>query len=134
MVSQDLKSAYLNTLYKVFQPVLEIKIGLVNEELDVLLIKNNCTEWAYITAFNPYSQPLSAEQNKLRHAKLRDRLQHYRIFEGEGAGEDANWQAEKSFLVIGITKSDAAKIGILSEQNAIVIGEKNKPAELLMLV
>jgi len=61
-------------------------------------------------------------------------VQHYRIFEGEGAGEDPNWLSEKSFLVIGITKSDAAKIGILSEQNAIVIGEKTKPAELLMLV
>ena len=134
MVSQDLKSAYLNTLYKVYQPVLEIKIGLVNEELDALLIKNNCTEWAYITAFNPYSQTLSAEKNELRHAKLRDRLEHYRIFEGEGAGEDPTWPAEKSFLVIGITKNDAAKIGILFEQNAIVVGEKSKPAELLMLV
>ena len=134
MVLEDLRNAYLNTTFKVYQPLIEIKVGLANEVLDDLLIKNNSTEWAYITAFNPYSQTLPAEQNELRHAKLRDRLQHYRVFEGEGSGEDPNWPAEKSFLVIGITKNDAAKIGILFEQNAIVVGEKSKPAELLMLV
>lgn len=77
---------------------------------------------------------LTEQENLLRYEKLRDRLQHYRFFEGEGVGEDPEWLPEKSFLIIGITKSDAAKIGILSEQNAIVIGEKGKPAELLMLV
>ncbi len=134
MVSEDLRSAYINTIFKVIQPLMEIRIGFTCDQLETLLIENNCSEWAYITAYNPYSNMLSADQNSLRHEKLRDRLQHYRFFEGEGVGRNPDWLPEKSFLIIGITKSDAAKIGILYEQNAIVIGEKSKPAELLMLV
>jgi hypothetical protein len=46
----SLIEAYKNTKYKIFEPALTIEIGKLNQEIDVLLQKNNSNEWAFITA------------------------------------------------------------------------------------
>ena len=129
----SLIESYINTKYKVFEPTLTIEIGKLNQDLDGLLIKHNSKEWAFITAYNPYSRILNDEENKLLHSELKELTKNYITFEGHGVGEDQTWEPEISLFIIGISKDDASKIGKKFEQNAIVFGELNNPSELLIL-
>ena len=129
----DLLEAYKNTKYKVFQDDIVIEIDKLNDKLKELLNKYNSTEWAFITAFNPYSKVLTQDENIERHNELKVLTTSYIIFEGHGVGEDPTWEPELSLLIIGITKEDAIFIGNKFEQNAIVIGKVNSAPELLIL-
>jgi hypothetical protein len=130
----ELINAYNTTEYRVYSPVLVIKIGIANKELDDLLISFNATTWAYITAFNPFSKSLSKEENLKRHKELKVKIANYKFFEGEGVGEDKTWEPETSCLVVGISHEEAIAIGNFFEQNAIVMGHINGVPELKMLV
>ena len=129
----DLLEAYKNTKYKVFELDLVIEIDKINDNLNQLLKKYSSTEWAFITAFNPYSKVLTQDENIERHNGLKELTNGYIIFEGHGVGEDPTWEPELSLLIIGITKEDAILIGNRFEQNAIVIGKVNSAPELLIL-
>lgn len=130
----QLINAYNTTEYKVYSPTLVIKIGIVNQELNDLLISFNSFTWAYITAFNPFSKILTNAENKKRHEELKVKIGNFKFFEGEGVGEDKTWEPEISFLIVGIPLIEAIEIGKCYEQNAIVVGEINGVPELKMLV
>jgi hypothetical protein len=127
----DLLEAYKNTKYKVFELNLTIEIGKSNQEVDAILAKYNASEWAFITAFNPYSKVLTDNENKIRHEELKKLT--YVTYEGHGIGEDPTWEPELSLLIIGISKDDASILGNKFEQNAIVNGKTNSEPELLIL-
>ena len=129
----SLIEAYKNTKYKVFEQDMIIEIGEFNQHLDNLLIKYKAVEWAFITAYNPYSKVLSDIENEIRHNNLKVLTIDYITFEGHGIGEDPTWEPELSLLIIGITKDEASKIGKKYEQNAIVWGEINSTPELIIL-
>jgi hypothetical protein len=129
----DLIEAYKNTKYKVFEPDVIIEIGKSNQDLDNLLLKYNSNEWAFITAYNPYSRVLTNNENRTRHDELKVLTKHYKAFEGHGVGEDPTWEPELSLFIIGISKDDASLIGKKFEQNAIVYGKINFAPELLIL-
>jgi hypothetical protein len=129
----DLIEAYKNTKYKVFEPDIIIEIGKSNQDLDNLLLKHNSNEWAFITAYNPYSRVLTDDENSIRHDELKELTKAYITFEGHGVGEDLTWEPERSLFIIGISKDDASKIGMKFEQNAIVYGKIDFAPELLIL-
>jgi len=129
----SLIEAYQNTKYKIFELDLTIEIGKFNKEIDVLLQKNNSNEWAFITAYNPYSKVVSDEENNIRHDELKELTKSYKTFEGHGVGEDPTWEPELSLFIIGISKKDAIRIGNKYEQNAIVYGQTNQAPQLLIL-
>ena len=134
-MDNGLLSAYENTSFNVYQPKISIRIGVINKELDNLLLTNQCETYAFVTAYNPYSALKSHEENrKLNEALFRDLIDEYQLFEGEGVGEDISWEPEKSFLVLGITLDDAKAIGVKYSQNAIVFGRIGEKPELLVLV
>jgi hypothetical protein len=124
--------AYKNTKYKIFEPSIIIEIGKLNEDLDKLLLKYNTNEWAFITAYNPYSRVLSNKENTDRHNELKELATNYVTFEGHGVGEDSSWEPELSLLIIGISKNEAINMGKKFEQNAIVYGILNNLPELLI--
>jgi hypothetical protein len=130
----NLIQAYKNTKYKVFNPNLIIEIGVMNYDLNELIGKNNASEWAYITAFNPYSKALSEIENNDRHLQLQEVTKSFLTYEGHGVGTDSSWEPELSLLVIGISKAEAILIGKKFEQNAIVYGKIDSTPELLILV
>ncbi len=130
----NLIQAYKSTTYKVFKPNLEIQIGVLNNDLNDLLGKNNATEWAYITAINPYSRVLTDLENQDRHLQLQEVANSFLTYEGHGIGTDPSWEPELSLLVIGVSKAEAILIGKKFEQNAIVYGEIYSTPELLILV
>jgi hypothetical protein len=133
MKMNTLLEAYKNTKYKVFEPTIIIEIGKFNQDVDNLLLKHNSNEWAFITAYNPYSRVLTQEENRVLHNKLKELTEKYVTFKGHGVGLDPTWEPELSLFIIGISKGDASKIGKEFEQNAIVYGEVNNPPELLIL-
>lgn len=129
----DLIEAYKSTKYKVFKHDIVIEIDKFNKKLNELLNKYNSIEWAFITAFNPYSNILTIDENTERHNELQRLTDSYITFEGHGVGDDPSWDPELSLLIIGITKEDAMSIGIKFEQNAIVYGTNKSLAELIIL-
>jgi hypothetical protein len=130
---ENFKEAYEGTKFMVFNPTLVIEVNKKCHELDELLKQHNTSEWAYITAWNPFSEVLTDAENSQSHQKLIELVKEYQYFEGEGVGTDPAWNPEKSLLILGITKEKAIEIGTKFEQNAIVYGRINEPAELLHL-
>jgi hypothetical protein len=129
----SLIDAYKKTKFQVKELSLTIEIGKLNDKLDYLLQKHNTKEWAFITAFNPFSKVLNKQDNIFRHEELKELTLKYITFEGYGVGEDPKWEPELSLLIIGISKNDAITLGNKFEQNAIVNGELNQAPELLIL-
>lgn len=133
-ISQDLRSAYKNTTYWVFEPPISIRIGSKNSALDQFMTEHQVSEWCYITAWNPESRSLNKIENNSRNKELAHHLesQNYSFFEGAGIPDSDDWQPEESFLVLGISKSNAISLAKKFRQNAVIYGEKGKTAELLV--
>lgn len=132
-ITNDLILAYTNTKFHVFFPAIVIEIGKRNEELDTIIKKDGQTEWAYLTAYNPYSKELTDKENLKRQSQLLSKISGYKFYEGEGVGEDPTWKPERSILIAGITKNDAISLGREFEQHAIVYGKINEVPELITL-
>jgi hypothetical protein len=134
-MDEKLIRAYQSTSYNIYNPKISIRIGETNDELDALLLENNCKSYAFVTAYNPYSELKSKEDNQKRNEILHQELKgQYRLFDGEGVGADISWEPEKSFLILGIDYEKAKEIGLKYSQNAIVFGHLGEKPELLVLV
>ncbi len=84
--SFEFETAYLQTNYVVQNEERQIiiRIGEYNLALDELLKLNKAESWAFITAYNPYSNSLPVEENENRQAKLLTRLKesNFRFLNG----------------------------------------------------
>ena len=134
-MSNDHWKAYRATSYwvKDRDQHFSIRIGEASEDLEQLLTAHDSTNWAYITASNPRSEMLTAEENAARNDQLMDHVkQAGRLyFRGEGIGNDPTWPPEASILIVGMDKDEALELGREFGQNAIVIGRKGQAAELV---
>jgi hypothetical protein len=128
-----LQKAYLNTTYRVHELAIDIRVDKENHGLAATLAQIGHTQWAYITAWNPFSKQLTSEENDKRNQRLLEDLKQFVVFNGEGVGDDPSWPPEKSYLVAGIHREVAIYLGKKYAQNAIVVGIGTK-AELVMLV
>jgi hypothetical protein len=70
-----------------------IRIDERNTDLEALLEARSVRSWAYLTAFNPSSNLLSAEENERRQRELEEVIaKTCRLFyRGEGIGDDGVW-------------------------------------------
>jgi hypothetical protein len=131
----DLDAAYLDTNYVVSESDsrIVIKIGENNPALEQLLVQECVAEWAFITAYNPYSQQLAATENADRQQKMYSLLERRNLLFLNGFGEAANgeWPPEPSLLVLGLKRELAVELAKEFKQNAIVCGQKGKEAELV---
>jgi hypothetical protein len=132
-----LEEAFLSTSYwveEVKRPF-KIRVGKSNPQLESLLTKYGVTSWAYITAFNPRSIPLTCEENERRHVELLNTTQSLgcRTLSGHGVGDDGVWPPEKSLLILGIDRNRACELGRHFGQNAIIVGERGTTPELLVI-
>jgi hypothetical protein len=128
--------AFRATIYRVFVPdakAIDIRIGQRTELLDAILESYSASEWAFITAWNPGSRPLAAEENDARQAALLTTLRERGLgwFDGSGIPESADWPPEESVLVLGISQRDAVELGRRFGQLAIVVGKRDGAAELV---
>jgi hypothetical protein len=131
-----LDAAYRKTSYFADTPAgrLCIRIGEAHPVLDALLIARGHRHWAYVTAHNPGSMPLTADENLARHARLEADVsaRGYEAFPGEGVGDDGAWPAEASLLILGMPRAEATALGHAHAQRAVVWGGVGEPALLLI--
>jgi len=127
--------AYRATTYTARFPtaVVRIRVGAACAGLDGELADRNLTTWAYITAANPDSVPLSDDQNAARYQALLRAVESLRwpCFSGAGVPDDPSWAPEKSLLVLGIPQPQAIELGQRFDQRAILWGTLGGLPELI---
>ena len=132
----DLLLAYQSAEYVVFgDPDLVIRIGETNPVLDALLESSRCESAAFITAWNPGSQPRSFSDNDRANELLQgeaSKLGRLHIA-GEGRDPEGRWPTEASLLFFGMLRDEAIGLGRRFGQNAIVFCEKGRPPELVLI-
>lgn len=128
--------AYRRTRFVVDTPTgrLCLRVGRRCVELDDLLAGHSVTTWAYVTAFNPGSRLLPAEENSVRQHELERSVAGLGLasYPGEGIADDSRWPPEPSLLVLGIRRNDAVRLGRQFGQLALVYGELGQEAELIV--
>ena len=134
---ESLETAYLQTTYRVSSaggPV-DIRIGIRNGALDRLLDAYQVRDWAFVTASNPGSRVQPEHENARRNAELEQALREsgLQCLPGCGVPDEAGWHAERSYLVLGITKPDARALAKRWGQRAIVCGASGTAPELVWI-
>jgi len=131
-LQDNLIKAYNEAEYRVNGFSKPIYIGKHSEDADNVLSKNDLTEWAYITGYNPMSCSLEEEENIRKNNELRELINDYIVIEGEGQDKQKEWPAEKSFFIAGISLDNAKALAVTFGQRAIVCGQLEQPATLII--
>lgn len=135
MINVDLETAYKQTTYKVYnnQDNYLIRIDELNDFFSGFCDQSEITNWAIITAYNPYSKECLPEENKRNNLQLKAKLLELEltVLEADGVPADSNWEVEQSYFVYNISLDVAKTIGKQFEQNAIVYGKKGEKASLV---
>lgn len=122
-IDSELWKAYEETDFIVHtKPEFTLNIGQFSEQLKQLLNSHKVTSAAFVTAYNPFSQQLSEDENSERQTRLVDEI-HSRglsLFQGLGQHPNHQWQGEPSVLILGIALEAAKKLACTYEQNAFV--------------
>ena len=128
--------AYEETHYRVLGDApTTLHIGHANPHLAELHRAFGVDCSAFITAANPFSTLTAATTNAVRQAALAEQLDlmKLRFIEGLGEHPSGTWPAEPSFLVLGLTLSDAKQFGMRHGQNAIVWCGSDTVPQLIVL-
>jgi hypothetical protein len=127
-ISQELINSYHKTTYIVYSTEkfekLELRINIYNPLLDDLIQKYKWKNWAFITAFNPFSRQLNENENLERHRQLIKEIngKNYLYYPGEGKPDQGEWQSELSLFIPDIPVQELNKLLEKYEQNAAVTG------------
>ena len=128
--------AYRQTEYRVYgEPAFTLRIGQPSPQFLALQHAHQVQCSAFVTACNPYSQPLQSGENQQHQQALVQQLRAagYTALTGIGQHPSNDWPGEESCLVLGIDLDTAKAIGIQHKQNAIVwCGQEGIP-ELVLL-
>ena len=81
-INQKLINFYNSTHYIFEELNICIKINEICPQLENLLEKHAIDQWAFITAFNPYSKELNENENYTRHLNLIKDVDTFLYFEG----------------------------------------------------
>jgi Protein of unknown function (DUF3293) len=121
--AQAFSEPYALALYKT--PTLTFTLS--NNPTQTILFSNK--PYSIITAHNPYSQQLSAQENDQRHKQLESILQERGLEHSPSTGQspDGSW-CEEGFIIFDISLEDALAIGKHFEQHAILYGQGNRTA------
>jgi hypothetical protein len=129
---KDLENSYREAVYSIHNSGIYIKVGHHNEELDHILEEYHADSWAFITAWNPGGKPLTLEENLKRQIKLLMEIKDLILMEGHGQAKDGSW-SEDSFLVVGMSQSQATDICSKYGQLAFLYGDKGETAKLVFI-
>lgn len=115
--------AYLETEYRVqAAPGFTVRVGQNNADLLAAHARHGAACSAFLTACNPFSEPVGRASNAARQAGLAEALsgRSLTFLPGIGQHPSNDWPGEDSFLAFGLPL-DAAKVpGTRCEQNAFV--------------
>ncbi len=123
ILPQDLIQAYCETEYRALvEPPFVLTVGIASPELIRLYQAHKVACASFITAFNPFSRELTADENYRRQRELTKELTRRSLDFVEGVGQhpSGDWPGESSYLVFGLEFEAAKSLGKAFEQNAIV--------------
>ena len=132
----ELAPAYRHTAYRIrSDPPLAVRIDEPNPALDRLLSERGAATWAFITAFNPHSQPKSDSENSAADVRLHETLTAagYETLAADAVSDDARWPVERGWMVLGISRERACELGREFAQNAVVWGERGAAPVLVFV-
>ncbi|MEO1392227.1 MAG: DUF3293 domain-containing protein [Cyanobacteria bacterium J06634_5] len=133
----SLEAAYTQAVYEVFidSTTLTLQINQASAALNQYLHHYQKSTWTLITADNPYSRLLSDAENHQRHCQLLAVVEPLCLptFDAVGRDRTGHWKPEKSLCIFGISQVKAMELGSYFNQNAILYGELESPAQLLWL-
>lgn len=123
-ISQNLINIYRTAVYRVAAPegVISFYIDKPSPELQGLHRELQVRSSAFITAYHPYSVPVTDDENEKAQQDLLNEITARGFKWLEGAGEDAQgeWPAEPSILVLGISQEEATSLASRFRQNGYV--------------
>jgi hypothetical protein len=128
--------AYLETDYRVHgEPGFTLRVGRASAELLAAHKRRRTDCSAFLTACNPFSQPLDAAANAARQAALAKELsgRSLAFLPGVGQHPSNGWPGEDSFLVFGLTLEAAKALGMRLEQNGLVWSGADAVPQLILL-
>ena len=135
-ISEERIASYQATLYRVtgIVPAFTLRIGEYSAALATVYRDTGHVNAAYITAWNPRSQPFPNDINEDRQRRLIACLEERgnRYFFGEGSSPDGMWR-EQSLLVLGIDLALARALSEQFEQNAFVYCDEGAVPQLVLL-
>jgi hypothetical protein len=132
----ELVLAYRKTGYRVHgAPGFVLRIDVPSPELLALHRRHQVSASAFITAWNPHSRRVDAEENAARQQALADALRAsgFACLPGIGQHPSGDWPGEDSLLALGPTLDEAQALGDQFEQNAIVWAGDDAVPRLILL-
>ncbi|HTP38070.1 MAG TPA: DUF3293 domain-containing protein [Steroidobacteraceae bacterium] len=137
-LSAELRLAYSDTDYRVDDNGCQFTLR-VNERSVSLLecyATHRVQSAAYLTAWNPRSEPTPGEGNAAAQARLESEVKAagWMFLRGQGVDPHGRWPAEPSILVLGMGAEQASALGRAYQQNALVFAGADAIARLVTLV
>lgn len=134
MTRTELAAAYAATTYRLLLPegVLDLRLEQPSPRLREWLAGQGGGEFVIITADNPASQRLTADENSLRQAQLAASLQQagYRCQPAANI-PDGDWPTEQGFLVLAMPIAEVLLLARKFGQLAVVHGNAGGVPQLL---
>ncbi|MHB1292297.1 MAG: DUF3293 domain-containing protein [Sulfuricella sp.] len=129
-------SAYLATDYRVMaaEPFV-LNIGRPSPELALWFKLHRADRAAFITAWNPLSEPTSDSENHAAQQKLLAQIKALGLpcLDGEGRDPSGLWPGEPSLLVFGIALEAAKELAGQFCQNGFVYAGGDATPRLILL-
>lgn len=134
-ISEAAIDAYKVACFRVLTEVgFILRLGEINQRLVSLFTKDQVESAAFITAYNPFSQPSTESENAAAQAEMEAEIKSLNLSFYHGKGEDptGHWAPEATALIMGIRLEQALMLGVKYQQNAILwISSDVKPQLLL---
>jgi Protein of unknown function (DUF3293) len=131
-----LLAAYRATEYRARDAAGEagVRIGAHSAAFDALLARNGARRAAFVTAWNPGSEPRPEAENRAAGERLAEaaRAMDLRTLPQSGVPDGEDWAPEEGLLLLDATREQAVAIAERFGQNAIVWVERGKVGELAM--
>lgn len=137
MLDEKLIASYRTAEYKIFSEnqIIVVRVDYYSSSMAALLTISSADCAAIISAYNPYSQLRSEEENILANELLKEFLikNNHRFLESLNIDPTEAWPSEKSFLVLNLDCNTAKNIGWQFSQNAIIWIDQTAVAQLILL-
>lgn len=123
-ISKETLKAYEDAIFSINteQGLIKFKVGSVSKDVLSFMEKEGLKSAALITAYNPFSEIFTKENNELAQTQLINELNKIGIdfIHGDGRDAEGMWDPEPSLLALNISLADGEKLATKFGQNAFV--------------
>ncbi|PKN98981.1 MAG: hypothetical protein CVU42_08915 [Chloroflexi bacterium HGW-Chloroflexi-4] len=129
-------TASMTTRYTIELPdgsLLTLSIGVPETKLDDLLTYHQAARYAYLTAYNPQSTTLSAEENQQRNQQLCRELDQrgFRYLIGKAIPDTGEWEPELCVFAFDMPRIVVLELCQAYAQDGAVVGELGSAPKLM---